>query len=56
MGLKLNAQKCDENEYTKRRQSNDRKSESEDFEEFVYLGATVTKEGGGECDMGSLCI
>ena len=42
----------DENECTKRRQSNliERK-EVEDVEEFVYLGATVTKEGGGTEDI-----
>ena len=41
----------DENKNTKRRQSNDRKTGVEDVEEFVYLGATMTKEGGGTEDI-----
>lgn len=36
----------DENEHTKRRQSNIGRQEVEDIKEFVNLVVTVTKEGG----------
>ena len=53
VGLKLNAQKCKVMRMSARREDKvmiERK-EVEDVEEFVYLGATVTKEGGGTEDI-----
>ena len=53
VGLKLNAQKCKVMRMNARREDKvmiERK-EVEDVEEFVYLGATVTKEGGGTEDI-----
>ena len=53
VGLKLNAQKCKVMRMNAR--SEDKvmieRKEVEDVEEFVYLGATVTKEGGGTEDI-----
>ena len=53
VGLKLNAQKCKVMRMNARREDKvmiERKK-VEDVEEFVYLGATVTKEGGGTEDI-----
>ena len=54
MGLKLNARKCKtlRTDYASNSESivmNGR--EVEDVEEFLYLGATVDKEGGGSKDI-----
>ena len=54
VGLKLNTRKCKtlRTEYASNRESikvNGR--EVEDVEEFLYLGATVDKEGGGSKDI-----
>ena len=53
VGLKLNAQKCKEMRMNTRRKDKVMigRAEVEDVEEFVYLGATVTKEGGGMEDI-----
>ena len=53
LGLKLNAQKCKVMRMNTRRQDKVMigRKEVEDVEEFVYLGTTVTKEGGGTEDI-----
>ena len=53
LGLKLNAQKCKVMRRNTRREDKVmiRRKEVEDVEEFVYLGMTVTKEGGGTQDI-----
>ena len=49
MGLKLNAQKCKLMRINTRREDKVmiKGEEVEDVEEFVYLGVTVAKQGGG---------
>ena len=53
LGLKLNAQKCKVMRMNTRREDKvmTGREEVEDVEEFVYLGTTVTKEGGGTEDI-----
>ena len=53
LGLKLNAQKCKVMRMNTRREEKvmTGREEGEDVEEFVYLGTTVTKEGGGTEDI-----
>ena len=53
VGLKLNAQKCKVMRMNSRREDKVMigREEVEDVKEFVYLGATVTKEGGGTEDI-----
>ena len=53
VGLKLNAQKCKCMRMNTRREDKVMigREEVEDVEEFVYLDATVTKEGGGTGDI-----
>ena len=53
VGLKLNAQKCKVMRRNTRREDKVLigRAEFEDVEEFVYLAATVTKEGGGTEDI-----
>ena len=53
VGLKLNAQKCKVMRMNSRREDKVMigREEVEDVEEFVYLGSTVTKEGGGTEDI-----
>ena len=53
LGLKLNAQKCKVMRMNTRREDKVMigREEVEDVEEFVYLGTTVTKEGGGTEDI-----
>ena len=53
VGLKLNAQKCKGMRMNSRREDKVMigREEVEDVEEFVYLGSTVTKEGGGTEDI-----
>ena len=49
LGLKLNVQKCKVMRMNTQREDKVMigREEVEDVEEFVYLGTTVTKEGGG---------
>ena len=53
LGLKLNAQNCKVMRKNTRREDKVMigREEFEDVEEFVYLGTTVTKEGGGTEDI-----
>ena len=53
VGLKLNAQKCKGMKMNVRREDKVMigREEVEGVEEFVYLGATVTKESGGSEDI-----
>ena len=53
VGMKLNAQKCKVMRMNSRREDKVMigREEVEDIEEFVYLDATVTKEGGGTEDI-----
>ena len=53
LGLKLNAQKCKVMRMNTRREDKvmTGREEVEEVEEFVYLGTTVTKEGGGTEDI-----
>ena len=53
LGLRLNAQKCKVMRMNTRREDKVMigREEVKDHEEFVYLGTTVTKEGGGTEDI-----
>ena len=53
VGLKLNTQKCKVMRMNTRRENKVMigREEVEDVEEFLYLGATVTKESGGTEDI-----